>query len=70
MDDDRHVKNGNYLKKLTRTKCKHTTKGQNLYNSIFGPLATTDESLTPKHEAVIDHKHGYRCSTQLENIPS
>jgi hypothetical protein len=36
------------------------TKGQNLYNSIFGPMAVTDEPLTPKPEAVVDHKHSYR----------
>ena len=39
----------------------NTTKGQNLCNSIFGPLAAIDESFTPKPEAVIDHTNGYRC---------
>jgi hypothetical protein len=31
------------------------TEGQNLYNSIFGPMAGTDESLNSKPEAVIDY---------------
>lgn len=62
MDDDRHVKNGNYLKKCNLYKMQTTRLKGKIYTfQIFGPPATTDESLTPKPEAVTDHKHGYKC---------